>query len=68
MNIIENFKKPTPRKNKVLGRIATGLSIATLTIAESGLVDSKPLIKIALQTASAVFGGGAVYHGNKTLK
>jgi hypothetical protein len=68
MNIIENIKKPTPRKHKIAGRIATALSVASLTIAESGIVDSRPLIKIALQTVSAVFGTQAVYHAQKTLK
>ena len=68
MNIIENIKSKTPRKHKIAGRIATALSVASLTIAESGLVDARPLIKIALQTVSAVFGTQAVYHAQKTLK
>jgi hypothetical protein len=68
MNIIENIKKPTPRKHKIAGRIATALSVASLTIAESGIVDSRPLIKIALQTVSAVFGAQSLYHAQKTLK
>ena len=68
MNIIENIKKPTPRKHKIAGRIATALSVASLTVAESGIVDSRPLIKIALQTVSAIFGTQALYHGQKTLK
>lgn len=68
MKLIENFKKPTPRKHKVWGRIVTALSVGTLAVAESGIVDSKPLIKIALESASIVLGGQAVYHGNKVLK
>lgn len=68
MKIIENFPKPTPRKHKIAGRIATALSIASLSIAESGVVDNRPLIKIALQTASVLLGGQAMYHGNKVLK
>lgn len=68
MNIIENIKAKTPRKHKIAGRIATALSVASLTIAESGLVDSRPLIKIALQTASAIFGTQSLYHAQKTLK
>ena len=68
MKIIDNFPKPTPRKHKIAGRIATALSIASLSIAESGIVDSRPLIKIALQTVSVLLGGQAVYHGQKTLK
>lgn len=68
MNLIDNLKKPTPKKHKIAGRIATALSIASLSIAESGVVDSKPLIKIALQSVSVLFGGQAMYHGNKVLK
>lgn len=68
MNIIENIKAKTPRKHKIVGRIATALSVASLTVAESGVVDSRPLIKIALQTVSAIFGTQAVYHAQKTLK
>lgn len=68
MNIIENIKKPTPRKHKIAGKIATVLSVASLTIAESGVVDSRPLIKIALQTVSAIFGTQAIFHAQKTLR
>lgn len=68
MKLIENIKKPTPRKHKIAGRIVTALSVASLTIAESGLVDSRPLIKIGLQALSVALGGQAVYHANKTLK
>jgi hypothetical protein len=68
MNLIDKIKKPTPRKHKIAGRIVTALSVATLTIAESGLVDSKPMIKIGLQALSVALGGQAVYHGQKTLK
>jgi hypothetical protein len=68
MKIIENLKAKTPRKHKIVGRIATALSIASLSIAESGIVDSRPLIKIALQSVSVILGGQAVYHGQKTLK
>ena len=68
MKIIENLKARTPRLHKIAGRIATALSIASLSIAESGVVDSRPLIKIALQSASVLLGGQAVYHGQKTLK
>lgn len=68
MNIIENIKAKTPRKHKIAGRIATALSVASLTVAESGVVDNRPLIKIGLQALSVALGGQAVYHANKTLK
>lgn len=68
MKLIKNFNKPTPRKHKIIGRIVTALSVASLTVAESGIVDSKPLLKIGLQALSVALGGQAIYHGQKTLK
>lgn len=68
MILIDNIKSKTPRKHKIAGRIVTALSVASLTIAESGLVDSRPMIKIGLQALSVALGGQAVYHAQKTLK
>jgi hypothetical protein len=68
MKLIENIKAKTPRKHKIAGKIATVLSVASLTIAESGVIDSRPLIKIALQTVSAIFGTQALFHAQKTLR
>ena len=68
MKLIERIQKPTPRKHKIAGRIVTALSVASLTIAESGLVDAKPLIKVGLQALSVALGTQALYHGQKTLK
>ena len=68
MKLIENIKKPTPRKHKIAGRIVTALSVASLTIAESGVVDSRPLIKVGLQALSGVLGTQALYHAQKTLR
>ena len=68
MKLIENFKKRTPRNHKILGRIATAISGATAGIVSLGLVDSKPLIKIALIGISIATGGQAVYSGNKFIK
>lgn len=66
--LVENIVSPTPRKHKVIGRIVTALSVASLTIAESGIVDSKPLVKIGLQALSVALGGKALYHGQKVLR
>jgi len=68
MKLIENIKKPTPRKHKIAGRIVTALSVASLTIAESGIVDNRPLIKVGLQALSGVFGTQAIFHAQKTLR
>jgi hypothetical protein len=68
MKLIDNIKAKTPRKHKIAGKIATVLSVASLTIAESGVVDNRPLIKVGLQTLSGVLGCQALFHANKTLK
>lgn len=68
MKLIDNIKKPTPRKHKIAGKIATALSVASLTIAESGVVDNRPLIKVGLQALSGVLGTQAIYHAQKTLR
>ncbi len=68
MELLERIQKPTPRKHKIAGRIVTALSVASLTIAESGVVDSRPLIKVGLQALSVALGSQAVYHAQKTLK
>lgn len=68
MKLIERIQAKTPRKHKIAGRIVTALSVASLTIAESGLVDARPLIKVGLQALSVALGSQAVYHAQKTLK
>ena len=68
MKLIERIQKPTPRKHKIAGRIVTALSVASLTIAESGVVDARPLIKVGLQALSGVLGTQALYHAQKTLR
>ena len=68
MKLIENIKAKTPRKHKIAGRIVTALSVASLTIAESGVVDNRPLIKVGLQALSGVLGTQAIYHAQKTLR
>ena len=68
MKLIERIKSKTPRKHKIAGRIVTALSVASLTIAESGVVDSKPLLKISLQALSVALGGQSIYHAQKTLR
>lgn len=65
---IENFRKKTPRNHKILGRIATAISGASAGIVSLGLVDNKPMLKIALIGISIATGGQAVYHGNQFIK
>lgn len=68
MKLIENIKSKTPRKHKIAGKIVTALSVASLTIAESGVVDNRPLIKVGLQALSGIFGAQSLYHAQKTLR
>lgn len=68
MKLIERIQKPTPKKHKIVGRIVTALSVASLTIAESGVVDNRPLIKVGLQALSGVLGCQSIYHAQKTLR
>lgn len=66
MKLIDRIVKPTPKKNKVIGRITTVLGVVSLAIAESGLVDNKPLLKIGLEVLSAKFGVISLYQAQKT--
>jgi hypothetical protein len=68
MELLERIQKPTPRKHKIAGRIVTALSVASLTIAESGVVDSRPLIKVGLQALSVALGAKSIYHAQKVQK
>lgn len=65
MKLIDRIVKPTPKKNKVIGRITTVLGVASLVIAESGLVDNRPLLKLGLEVLSAKFGVVSIYQAQK---
>ena len=65
MNLIEKIKGKTPRKNKVIGQVVTVLGAVSLAIAESGLVDNRPLLKIGLEVLSIKLGAVAVYNAQK---
>lgn len=68
MKIFERISKPTPKRNKLIGKIATGLGVVALTIAESGLIDNKPFLKIGIEVLSAKFGIVALYNAQKVVK
>lgn len=68
MKLIERFKKETPKKNKVIGQVASVLSLVSLTIAESGIVENRPILKIGLEVLSVKLGAVAVYNGQKVVK
>ena len=45
MNLVQKIKAPTPPKDKRRGQILTVLSGTAIGIAQSGLVDNRPMIK-----------------------
>lgn len=65
MNLIERLKSRTPKKNKLGVKIATVLGAVALGVAESGAVDNRPVIKIALEVLSLKLGAVAVYNAQK---
>ncbi len=65
MNLIERLKARTPKKNKLGVKVATVLGAVALGVAESGAVDNRPIIKIALEVLSVKLGAIAVYNAQK---
>jgi hypothetical protein len=65
MGIIERLKARTPKKNKLGVKVATVLGAVALGVAESGAVDNRPVIKIALEVLSVKLGAVAVYNAQK---
>jgi len=65
MNILQRIKARTPRKNKLGVKVSTILGAVSLAVAESGIVDNRPVIKIALQVLSLKLGAVAVYNAQK---
>jgi hypothetical protein len=65
MNIIERIQEKTPKKNKLGLKIASVLGAVSLAVAESGLVDNRPVLKIALEVLSVKLGAIAVYNAQK---
>lgn len=68
MKLFRRIGQPTPKKNKIFGQIATALGVVSLAVAESGLVDNKPVLKIVLEIVSAKLGAVAVYNAQKVDK
>jgi len=56
MNIIERVKARSSKRNRRKGQIATAVSGTALLIAESGLIESNPKLKMAVGLVSGVAG------------
>ena len=65
MKFLERLKARTPKKNKLGVKVATILGAVALSVAESGVVDNRPVIKIALEVLSLKLGAIAVYNAQK---
>lgn len=65
MNILERIKAKTPKKNKKITQITAVIGAVSLAVAESGLVDNRPMIKIGLELLSVKLGAVAVYNAQK---
>ena len=65
MKFLDKIKGKTPRKNKIIGQVVTVLGAVSLAIAESGVIDNRPLLKIGLEVLSVKLGAVAVYNAQK---
>ena len=68
MNFLERLKAKTPKKNKKITQITAVIGAVSLAVAESGLVDNRPMIKIGLEILSVKLGAVAVYNAQKVAE
>ena len=68
MNFLERLKAKTPKKNKKITQITAVIGAISLAVAESGLVDNRPMIKIGLEVLSVKLGAVAVYNAQKVAE
>ena len=68
MNFLERIKAKTPKKNKKITQVTAVIGAVSLAVAESGLVDNRPLIKIGLEVLSVKLGAVAVYNAQKVAE
>lgn len=68
MKMIKNILAPTPKKNKRDGKIATALAGIAETVALSGALDNKPLIKYVLHGFATIMGTIALNNASKTIE
>jgi hypothetical protein len=66
MGFFKRIGSKTPNRNKKIGIPATIIAGVALTIAESGAVDNRPMLKIGLEILSAKLGAIALYNAQKT--
>ena len=68
MNLLDRIKAKTPKKNKSITQVTAIIGAVSLAVAESGLVDNRPMIKIGLEVLSVKLGAIAVYNAQKVTE
>lgn len=68
MNFLDRIKAKTPKKNKKITQVTAVIGTVSLAVAESGLVDNRPMIKIGLELLSVKLGAVAVYNAQKVAE
>ena len=68
MGILNRIKSKTPKKNKLGVKVSAVLGAVALGLAESGVLDNRPVIKIALEVLSVKLGAIALYNAQKIEK
>lgn len=68
MKFLDRIKAKTPKKNKRITQVTAIIGAVSLAVAESGLVDNRPLIKIGLEVLSVKLGAVAVYNAQKVAE
>ena len=64
-NLIERIKAKTPENHKFAGKISTTIGVVCGAILSAGVVIN-PLGITLLTIGTALFGGKALYHAQKT--
>lgn len=68
MNILQRIKAKTPPKDKRKGQVLTVLSGASIAIAQSGLVDNRPMIKEGLNLLGGFLANAALNKAQKVQR
>jgi hypothetical protein len=68
MNILQRIKAKTPPKDKRKGQVLTVLSGTSIAIAQSGLVDNRPMIKEGLNLLGGFLANAALNKAQKVQR
>lgn len=65
MNIIQRIKAKTPKKDKRKGQVLSAVSASVIGVAQSGLVDNRPLIKEGMTLLGGFLANAALNKAQK---